>query len=83
MVPSVTVGNDNPSWIENVLITQNFWPLLEKHSPSSFLCKFYQLSLCVCHMADVHVYSVAIPNGYVCVCMHVHACKQYAFLTKL
>jgi len=31
-------------------------------------------------MADVHVYSVAIPNGYVCVCMHAHACKQYAFL---
>lgn len=73
MVHSMTVGNDNPSWIENVLTTQNFWPLLEKHSPPSFLCKFYQLSVCVCQVANVYVYSAGIPNGFVCVCVRMHA----------
>ena len=70
----MTVGNENPPWIKNVLTTPNFWPLLEKHSPSSFLYKFYQLSVCVCHMANVYIYSVVTPN--VCLCMCVYACTR-------
>lgn len=67
----MTAGNFNSYWVENVHTTRKLpaTPGEAWSTPPSSVNSI-KLSVCVCHMANVYVYSAVIPNGYMCVRMY-------------